>query len=187
MGRLDDAIVEDERAVAAEPLNLINNATFARDLYFAGRDDEAAGELRKTIDMDPSFIEAHLFLGWIYERKLMFAEAIAEMNQALTLSGGHSRFVSTLGHAYAISGQRTKAEASLARLKELAKERYVAPYDIAVVYAGLKEAEQTFKYLEMAFQDRSFWMVWLRIDPRFDGVRSDPRYQDLLRRMRLNS
>ena len=69
--------------------------------------------------------------------------------------------------------------------KEIERKRYVAPYDIAVIYAGLKETEQTFKYLEMAYQDRSFWMIWLRIDPRFDSIRGDPRYHDLLRRMHL--
>lgn len=135
--------------------------------------------------MDPSYIEPHLYLGWIYERKGMFAEAIAEIRQALSLAGGDPRFVSSLSHAYAISGQRKMAEESLARLKEQAKRRYVAPYDIAVVYAGLKETDQTFKYLELGYQDRSFWMCWLRVDPRFDGIRGDPRYQNILRRMHL--
>ncbi len=116
----------------------------------------------------------------------MFAEAIAEFRQALSASGGDSRLVSALGHAYAISGQKKMAEDSLARLKEQSKQRYVAPIDIAVVYAGLKETDQTFKNLERAYQDRSFWLIWLRIDPRFDGIRGDPRYQDILRRMHLN-
>jgi hypothetical protein len=93
--------------------------------------------------------------------------------------------VGSLGHAYAISGQRKLAEDSLNRLKEQAKERYVTPYDLAVVYAGLREADPTFKYLEMASEDRSYWMCWLRFDPRFDAIHSDPRYQDLLRRMHL--
>jgi hypothetical protein len=84
-----------------------------------------------------------------------------------------------------MSGQRKMAEESLLRLREQSKQRYVAPYDIAVIYAGLKDTDQTFKYLEMAYQDRSFWMIWLRMDPRFDSIRADPRYQDLLRRMRL--
>jgi hypothetical protein len=77
------------------------------------------------------------------------------------------------------------AEEAIVRLKEQSKHRYVAPYNIAVIYAGLKDADQTFKYLEFAYQDRSFWMIWLRIDFRFDGFRGDPRYRDLLRRMHL--
>jgi tetratricopeptide (TPR) repeat protein len=154
-------------------------------LYWLRRYDQAVDEVKKTIEVEPSFVEGHVSLGWAYEQKAMFTEAIAEFRQALSLSGRHPRFVSALGHAYAISGQRRLAEESLADLKEQSKQRYVAPYDVAVIYAGLKETEQTFKYLEMAYQDRSFWMIWLRVDPRFNGIRGDPRYQDLLRRMHL--
>ena len=115
----------------------------------------------------------------------MFAEAMAELQQALSGSGGYPRFVSALGHSYAISGQRRMAEETLVRLKEQAKHRYVAPYDIAVIYIGLQEKDQSLKYLEMAYEDRSWWMTWLRVDPRFDSIRGDPRYQNLIRRMNL--
>jgi TolB-like protein/Tfp pilus assembly protein PilF len=185
LGQWEQAIAERRRALEAEPLNLIVSANMGRVLSYAGHDDQGIEELRKTVDMDPSFIEAHLYLGWAYEKKGMVAEAIAELRQALSLSGGHPRFVSALGHAYAVSGQRRMAEENLVHLKEQAKQRYVAPYDIAVVYAGLKETDEVFRYLELAYQDHSFWMVWLRIDPRFDGIRGDPRYQDVLRRMHL--
>jgi len=114
----------------------------------------------------------------------MLGEAIAELQRALDLSGG-SRFESALGHAYAVAGQRKLAEKSLARLLEQSKQRYVAPYDVAAVYAGLKETGATFKYLESAFEDRSFWMCWLRVDPRFEAIRNDPHYHDILRRMHL--
>jgi len=185
MGRVEETIALYRRVLEVDPVNLINNATFGRDLYFGGYDDRASEQLRKTIEMDSSFVEAHLYLGWIYERKGMFREAIVEHQQALSLSGGAPRAVSALAHAHAISGQRKMAEESLVRLKEQEKHHYVAPYDIAVVYAGLQETDQTFKYLEKAYQDRSFFMLWLRIDPRFDGIRGDPRYADILRRMRL--
>jgi Flp pilus assembly protein TadD len=135
--------------------------------------------------MDPSFIEAHRYLAWVYEKKGMFGEAIAEFRQGLSTSGGDPRIVGDLGHAYAISGQRRMAEESLVRLKEQSKLRYVAPYGMAVVYAGLQDTAETVKYLEEAYQDRSYCMVQLRIDPRFDALRGDPRYQDLLRRMHL--
>ena len=77
------------------------------------------------------------------------------------------------------------AEELLAGLNEQSKQRYVAPYDMAAVYIGLEEKEQALKYLEMAYVDHSCWMIWLRIDPRFDSIRGDPRYQDILRRMHL--
>jgi Flp pilus assembly protein TadD len=174
-----------KRALEAEPLSLIAGTTFGWALYAAGHYDQAIEEFRKTIDMDPNFVQSRLFLGQVYEKKAMFAEAIAEFRQGLSASGGDPRLISALGHAYAISDKRSMAEDSLLRLKEQSKQRYVAPYDIAVVYAGLKETDQTFKYLEMAYQDRSFGMIWLRPDPRFDGIRGDRRYQDLLRRMHL--
>ena len=115
----------------------------------------------------------------------MLAEAIAELRQALSGSGGGPRFVSALGHAYAISGQRRMAEESLAQLKEQSKHRYVTPYDMAEIHIGLQEKEQALKYLEMAYADHSGRMIWLRVDPRFDAIRGDPRYLDLLRRMHL--
>ena len=77
------------------------------------------------------------------------------------------------------------AEESLARLEQQARQRYVAPSDIAEILIGLDEKEQALKYLEMAYADHSSWMIWLRVDPRFDSIRGDPRYQDLLRRMHL--
>jgi tetratricopeptide (TPR) repeat protein len=185
MGRLDEAIALRRRALESEPLSLILSAVLGRALYEARHYDEAMEELRKTLDMDPSFVQAHLYMGWVYEQKGMFAEAIAELRQALSGSGGAPLYVSALGHAYAISGQTRMAEESLARLTEQSKQRYVGPYDLAVIYAGLKERDQTWKYLELAYQDPSYWILFLRIDPRFDSIRGDPRYQDLLRRMHL--
>ncbi len=185
MGRLADAVAARRRALELEPLSLVISANLGRILYFARRYDQAIDELRKTLDMDPSFLEAHLYLGLTYEQKGMFREAIAELQQALSTSGGHPRFISALGHAYAISGERKTAEESLTRLKEQTKQRYVAPYEIAVVYIGLQEKEQALKYLDMAYADHSCWMIFLREDPRFDPIRGDARYQDLLRRMHL--
>ncbi len=185
MGRLEESIAENRRALEAEPLSLIISAGLGITLHYARHYDQAIEQLRKTIDMDRSFVPTHLYLGWVYEQKAMFAEAIAEFRQALSPSGDDPRVVSDLGHAYAISGQRKMAEDSLARLKEQSKQRYVTPSEIAVVYAGLKETDQTFKYLEMAYEDRSERLIKLRIDPRFDGIRDDPRYHDILRRMHL--
>jgi len=135
--------------------------------------------------MDPSFVEAHVYLGRVYERKGMFAEAIPELQRAVSLSGGAPRIVGELGHVYAISGQRKLAEESLVRLKDLPKLRYVAPSDIANVYAGLKDVDRTFKYLELAYEDHFFGMLTLKANTYFDFLRNDPRYHDLLRRMHL--
>jgi Flp pilus assembly protein TadD len=185
MGRLEGSIAEHRRALDAEPLSLIINSSLGWTLIRARRYDQAIEELRKTLDMDPSFVQARLQLGLAYEQKGMFADAIAELRQTVSLSGGAPRCVSTLGHAYAISGQRRMAEQALARLRKQARQRYVAPYDMAEIHIGLGQKEQVFKYLEMAYADHSCLILWLRTDPRFDTIRGDPRYGDLLRRMHL--
>jgi TolB-like protein/Tfp pilus assembly protein PilF len=184
VGRLEESVASVRRGLETDPLSLIQGAVLGRDLYFAGHHDQAIEQLKKIIEMDPSFVDAHLHLGWVYEHKGMLPEAIAELRKAYTLSD-ESRYESALGHVYAISGQKKLAEESLVRLVEQSKHSYVAPYDIAVVYAGFKDMDLTFKYLEKAYEDRSFWMVWLRIDPRFEAIRGDPRYQNLLSRMHL--
>ena len=185
MGRVDQAIAERRRALEAEPLSLINSAVLGRNLYEGRQYDQAMEELRKTLDMDPGFVQAHLYLGWVYEQKRMFAEAIAELRQAVGGSGGNLLYVGALGHAYAIAGERKMAEECLARLQAL--QRYVSPNDMAVIHIGLGDKEQAWKYLQKAYEDHSYWILFLRIDPRFDGIRGDPRYQDLLRRMHLSS
>jgi len=185
LGHLDEGAAEARRALDADPLSLRVAATYGVLLAFAGHPDQAILELRKSIDMDPSFAEAHFSLGWVHAGKGMFAKAIAEFQRAVSLSGDAPRIVGALGRVYAIAGQRKLAEECLVRLKELSKQRYVAPIDIAVVYAGLKDVDQTFKYLELAYEDHSFTMLALKINGTFGFLRNDSRYHDLFRRMHL--
>jgi TolB-like protein len=148
IGRLEESVAQRRRALQVDPLSLVNNAVFGRSLLLARHYDQAIEQLQKTVDLDPSFIEARLYLGWAYEQKGNFVEAIAEFRQAVNASGGGPRFISALGHAYGISGQKGMAQESLVQLKELAKrQRYVAPYNMAAVYVGLKDKEQTLKFL----------------------------------------
>jgi tetratricopeptide (TPR) repeat protein len=127
MGRLDDAIALRRRGLQVDPLSLIFNATLGLYLDWAGHHDEGLEQVRNTIEMDPSFIEARLFLGWNYERRGLFDQAIGELSEALSLSGGQPHLEGALGHTYAISGQKRKAEEVLVQLEEQAKQRYVAP------------------------------------------------------------
>ena len=134
--------------------------------------------------MDPDFSRARFYLGWIYEQKAMYAEAIPEFQKAWTLSG-NPQMLAALAHAYAASGKQGEARQALAELKELSKGRYVAPLDMAIVYIGLGERELALEWLEKACEDHSYWLIWLKTDPRFDSLHGHPRYRELLRRMGL--
>jgi tetratricopeptide (TPR) repeat protein len=135
--------------------------------------------------MDPNFAPTHLYLGRVYEQQGRYEDAIAELHQGLTLSGDESEMAGALGHAYAVSGKRGEAEKALVELKERSAQHYVAPFDLAVIYAGLGAKTPTFEWLEKASEDHSTWLTWIKVGPRFDSIRDDPRYRDLLRRMRL--
>jgi Flp pilus assembly protein TadD len=115
----------------------------------------------------------------------MFEEALADLRKATIISPDNTWGIAAMGHAYASAGQRAQAQKVLDRLKELAKQRYVAPSDIAMIYAGLGEKDQALAWLDRAYQERSWYMVLLNVDPRLDNLRSDARFQDLVRRVGL--
>ncbi len=153
--------------------------------YFARQYDKAIEQLQKTLEMDANFNVAYYKLGQVYERKGMHKEAIAEYHKARSLSPSHLAVIPALGHAYARSGQFSEAYNLLAVLKGLSRQRYVSPYFIAEVYWRLGEVDKAFAWLEKAVEDRSDWLVWIGVEPGLDSLRSDPRFTDLLRRMKL--
>jgi Flp pilus assembly protein TadD len=116
-----------------------------------------------------------------------YKEAIAECQKAVSLSGGEPSTLAGLGHAYAVSGKRAEAQRVLAELKDLSKRRYVAPLQIALIFAGLGDKVQALEWLERAYEDRSYRLTWVKADPPFDSLHNEPRFQDLLRRMGLGS
>ena len=116
-------------------------------------------------------------------RQGMFKEAIGEMERAVTLSPDETEILWNLGHAYAAAGKTAEARKILDDLHSLAKKRYVQPYAFALIHTGLGENEEALEWLEKAYQDRNGGMPYLQGEPRFDPLRSDPRFQDLLRRM----
>ena len=185
MGRFDEAITEARRAQEADPLSLIASAVAGRTFYYARRYDQAIEQLRKTLEMDPNFPRAHLHLGMVYAQVARHKEAVAALQKALSLSGGEPATLGALGHAYGLSGKRSEALKALAELKELSKRRYVDAFGIALVHVALGEKAQALQWLERAYEDHSFWLTWIKVDPRLDSLRGEPRFQDLLRSMRL--
>ncbi len=186
LGRAEESLAESKRALELDPLSLVINMHMGWHYLYARQYDQAIEQLRKTLDLDQDFLLAHLFLGQAYELKAMYAEAMAEFQKAIALSRGAPPNVAALGHLYAVSGKRDAARKVLEELKESSKRRFVPSYEIAVVYAGLGEKDQAFGWLQKAFEQRdSGWLVDLRVDPRFDLLRSDPRFADLVRRVGL--
>jgi eukaryotic-like serine/threonine-protein kinase len=181
--RQDEALSTIKRAQELEPVSFILNAAVARHLYWARQYDQAIEQLRKTLELDPNFMAAHFRLGLVYEQKGMYEEAIAQFSKARTISENNPFVIAGLGHVYGLSGNRKKAQELISELKELSKRRYVSAYDMAVIYSGLGERDQAFAWLEKAYQERAGSLVYLKVEPVFDPIRSDRRFADLLRRV----
>jgi len=183
-GRFDEAIAQEKRAQELDPLSLMINADLGTTYIYARRYDKAIEQLRKTIEMDPSFYYARWRLGTAYELKGSLHEAMTEYQNARALNDDPT-VLALMGRAYAASGKRDEASRTLDQLKEIAKHRYVPAYAFALLYAGLGEKDQAFQWLERGYQDRAFDMPYLKVDPLIDSLRSDPRFEDLLRRVGL--
>jgi TolB-like protein/DNA-binding winged helix-turn-helix (wHTH) protein/Flp pilus assembly protein TadD len=186
VGRHQEAIAESKRALELDPLSPIINAWLGWRHYFARQLDQAIGQYLKTLEIDENFVPAHLVLGQAYEQKAMTEEAIAELQKAVKLSKGGPLYVASLAHALAAFGRRSEADKLLVQMIDRAQRGYIAPFHIAVIYAGLGDTNRTLAWLEKGYEERSTWMVWLKVDPRFDSMRSDRRFQDLLRRLGLS-
>jgi tetratricopeptide (TPR) repeat protein len=184
-GRFDDALTEMNRAHDLEPFSLIINLALGYRFYYAGQYEQAIEQCQRTLAMDSSFIPAQLFLARAYEEKNMYPEAIAEFRKALEFSGDGTNELAALGHAYAVAHQQTEARKILKDLKERSQQTYVQPMWIAAIHLGLGEKDQAIDWLQKAYEDRSVWLVYLKVDPFFAPLRSDPRFVDLLRRVGL--
>jgi TolB-like protein/Tfp pilus assembly protein PilF len=185
MGRTDESAAEISRAMELDPGSLSTNFSDGWRFYLARRYDEAIIQLRSTLEMDPNYPLAHLVLGQAYEQRGAYEGAVAELQKAAALSRRSPHMIAELGHAFAIEGKRDEAWNVLDELRGLSPQHYVSPFDIATVYAGLGEKDRAMEWLEKAYQDRSSGLVFAKVDPELDSLRSDPRFSDLLRRMNL--
>jgi len=184
LGRHQEAIAEIKRALDLDALSLPVNAVTARVLYLARQYDAAIEQSRKTIEMDRAFATVYQNLGQSYEQKGMYAEAVATFQEFYKVEPGHG--LAFLGRAYALAGKTDEADKILSQLKELSARRYVSPYSIAMIYAGLGDKEQTFAWLEKAYQQRVHNLIFLKVEPELDGLRSDPRFAALVQRVGLS-
>ena len=181
--RHDEAIAEYKLALELDPISCVYIGFFGLILYRARRFDEAIAQCHKALEINPNYANALWFLALCLEQKGRLAESIEKFDKAFSLGAGPP-CRALLGRAYALAGERAKAESILKELKTLSQQQYISPFDIAVVYAGLGDLTSTFQLLEQAYQQRVFRIIELTF-PMFDNLRPDPRWQDLVRRIGL--
>jgi TolB-like protein/DNA-binding winged helix-turn-helix (wHTH) protein/Tfp pilus assembly protein PilF len=184
LGNYDEAIAEMRKAQDLDPLSLIINADLAELLVLAHSYDESIRQSRKTIEMDPSFAVAHNQLAQAYLQKHMNHEAVAELQKAAQLSGESPTVMANLARAYVATGKKSEAIKILNDLTKRSNATYSHASEIAVIYAALGDNDQAMNWLEKGYEERFNPGVLLR--PGLDPLRSDPRFQDLARRVGLN-
>jgi TolB-like protein/Tfp pilus assembly protein PilF len=181
VGRFDEAITRIKRANELDPLSLHRKTQLGFTYFVAGLDDEAIGTLEEALEMNPYYPWANSVLGEVYERDGKLTEAIEYYRKAVDYYGGKpTLFMGFLGHAYGKDGQIDEAKKILQQLQELSQTQYVSPFALAIIYLGMGQKDQAFKLFETAFEERSTQMSFLKYEFRFDPVRLDPRFTELL-------
>jgi TolB-like protein/Flp pilus assembly protein TadD len=184
--RNEEAISASRQAQKLDPLSLFTNVSLSWAYYFARDYERAIEQGRKALAMEPRFDFAYWIVGVSLAQQGKMDESIAALNQAAILTGGGLTHESHLGYAYALSGKREEAEQVLSDLEEIAKEKYVSAYYFAIIYLGMGEHDQAFQWLERAFDERSGFLAFIKVEPMLDPLRSDARFIELLRRMGIS-
>lgn len=184
LGRQGEAIKEIKKARQLDPLALIVSVAEGRILHFARRFDDAIEQFRGILELDPNFIPAHCDLGASLAAKGMVQQALAEFETCVALSRGGPLYVASVAEAHARLGNRDVALKILSQL-QASTDQYVSPTSIAFIYSSLGETDHAFSWQEKAYEERDASLAWLKVAPESDALRSDPRFTDLLRRMKF--
>jgi Tfp pilus assembly protein PilF len=187
MGRIAEAWSEGTRALELDPYGIRANSHQGWHHFNAREYDLAIRDFQRTLTMEPNDSFSLRFLASSYQQKHMYSEAIAELQKTAPDAASSPVMRAALGYAKAIAGNRREALTMVSQLETEAKHQYVSAHDIALIYLGLGDKTQAINWLEKAYQERSSSLIYLQVDPRFDGLRTDPRFQDLLRRMGLKT
>ena len=186
MGRMDEAVVEVKRARQTDPLSAIINTDVAEILYFARRYDEALLQARATLELDPNFAHAHRVLERIYGEKHMFPEAIAEGQRAVALSGNDTWMLLDLAGTYALAGKKAEMKYCLERATRISPGGVLPEVGAtAEMYVVLGDVDRGLQVMESAYRRRDGGLILLNADPRFDSLKSNPRFQQLLQHIGL--
>jgi TolB-like protein/DNA-binding winged helix-turn-helix (wHTH) protein len=182
-GRADEALAEMKRARDADPLLVLMHAAVAEALYYSRRYDEDIAQCQQTLELDPDYPLAHFHLGRAYVAKKMYPEAIAEYRKAQASLGEIPAVVTSIGYANAMAGDVPAARKALEELRVQSKQRYVPALYFGAIYTALGDSNNGMSWLEKAYQEHSDYLIFLNVDPMADTLRSNPRFQALLRKI----
>jgi len=184
-GRFEASLAESKLALECDPIDLALNTHLGYHYYYARQYIQATDQLQKTLEMEPSFARAHYYLGLVYVQLGRSDKSFIEFQKTTNFSRGQISYKASLGHAYAIFGKRDEALAILDELRKLSEPSYVAAFDIALLYLGLGDKDQAFEWLQRSYLEHEVGILVLKVEPRLDGIRSDPRFTDLLKKVGL--
>jgi TolB-like protein/class 3 adenylate cyclase/Flp pilus assembly protein TadD len=181
----DQALVEMARARELDPISLLYSALDGLFLHHARRDAEALARLQKALDLDQNFWVTHLIFGYVYTQQRKYPEAIAEFTKAKELSHGNSQSIGSIGYVAGLTGDKTTAQAVLDELKTRSTQAYIPPCNVGLVYNGLGNQDEALRQLEKAVDERDVQLNFLKVDPRWDSLRDNPRFVAILKRIGL--
>lgn len=182
-GRPEDAFREIQLARQPNPLSLSVNSDVGFHYYYTGRFDEAVKQLKFVLELNKDFPPAHLWLGRTYQELGRLDDALAEFHRVEKKLPEWPVSIAARGFVAGVAGRTVEAQNALVELRRLAGKKFVTSYGVALVHAGLGQRDSAFAWLNKAFDERSHWLVWLRLDPRWKGLRSDPRFAELVCRV----
>jgi len=185
LGRFDEALAEIRRAQELDPISLIINSNVSGVLYNMGQYDEAIDLLRKTLELDADFAPAHMQLGWVYVRQGKLDEAMAEFQKARTVITSGPFGLQNLGYIYARTGRKSDAAQIINDLLQFSRQGYTVSYDLAIVYSGFGDNDRTLEWIEKAYEERVSWLRFIKTEPGWDYIRSEPRFIALMKKMGL--
>jgi serine/threonine-protein kinase len=184
MERYLEALNTIKKAQELDPVSLGINTDLGVLFYFNRQYDEAIAQYNKTLELDPGFIRAYVTLGSAYGKKGMYEKAIEMIQKAMDLSGDRAK-IAALGRAYAIAGRKTEALKIINELIKLSCKRYISPYCLSLIYSSMDDIDLAIEWLQRAYDEHVSELIYLKVDPYLDNLRSDPRFKELLKKMRL--
>jgi serine/threonine protein kinase/tetratricopeptide (TPR) repeat protein len=185
MGRHAEVMARIKNGQELDPLSLIINVAVGWAFYHARQYHEAIEQLRRTVELDPNYPVTYWILGLVLRKTGNFEQASTEGEKAVNLSGGSPLMRAALAHSWGMAGRTKEASEMLEDLTILARQKYVAPYYFAGIHIGLGEYDRAIDYLQKAYDEHSHWLIYLHLDPSMDGLRDNPRFQNLLQRVGL--